>query len=611
MKKILAICMAALLLLAALPVSFALADGEIGIVGTVDKDSVCAGDTVTLTLSIKNNPGLVAWRVFVAYDTAALTEVSREAGDIFPADSLTFNKKGKAPANAMFADTIADADYEGDGSIAIFTFQVNEGYTGAVDFDVYVKTAADFYDLAWGSFTVACEDVSITAGHAYDNACDASCNNCGAVREVEAHPYEGNVTKPEDCGNDGVKTYTCPICGDSYEEPITATGNHTYANACDADCDVCGAKREAAAHVYDNGCDVDCNVCGATREIQHVYDSTCDADCNECGATRVVEHTYTYACDKVCAVCGVETNPNASHTIKHVAPVAPTCYENGNVEYWYCEICGYAWLDAECTQVTNLKAVVLPMAHKEATHVEAKAATCYENGNIEYWYCEACGQAWLDAECTLNTNLLAVILPMAHTNVKHVEAKAPTCYENGNLEYWFCEDCGQAWLDAECILNTNLLAVVLPAGHDVKHVEAIEPACHYNGCIEYWVCYECETWWADEALTQITNSKNVILPAVGGEVIHVEAKAPTATENGNIEHWYCENCEQFWQDEALTQLTNSKNVILGALGEEPTKPEEPKDPTDPMGENTTLVVFAGIIALIAAAAVVVFSKKKA
>ena len=252
MKKIIAICMAALLLLAALPVSFALADGEIGIVGTVDKTSVCAGDTVTLTLSIKNNPGLVAWRVYVAYDTAALTEVSREAGDVFPGGgSLTFNKLGKAPANAMFNDSIAEENYTGDGSIATFTFKVNEGYTGAVDFDVYVKTNADFYDLSWGSFTVACEDVSITAGHAYDNACDASCNNCGATREVEAHPYEGNVTKPEDCGNDGVKTYTCPICGDSYDEPIAATGNHTYANACDADCDVCGAKREAAAHVYD------------------------------------------------------------------------------------------------------------------------------------------------------------------------------------------------------------------------------------------------------------------------------------------------------------------------------------------------------------------------
>ena len=30
------------------------------------------------------------------------------------------------------------------------------------------------------------------------------------------------------------------------------------------------------------------------------------------------------------------------------------------------------------------------------------------------------------------------------------------------LEVWFCPDCGQAWLDAECTRNTNLKAVILP-----------------------------------------------------------------------------------------------------------------------------------------------------
>ena len=44
---------------------------------------------------------------------------------------------------------------------------------------------------------------------------------------------------------------------------------------------------------------------------------------------------------------------------------------------------------------------------------------------------------------------------------------------------------------------------------------------------------------------------------------------------------------------------------------EPTEtPDEPVD-TDPMGENMTLVIVAGIIALIAGAAVVLFAKKRA
>jgi Zn-finger nucleic acid-binding protein len=176
---------------------------------------------------------------------------------------------------------------------------------------------------------------------------------------------------------------------------------------------------------------------------------------------HVHEHSFTYSCDAHCAECG-EFVREASHNIAHIEAKAATCYENGNIEYWYCEACGQAWLDADCTRNTNLKAVVLPMAHAEATHVEAKAATCYENGNIEYWYCETCGQAWLDADCTRNTNLKAVVLPMAHAEATHVEAKAPTTTENGNIEYWYCEACGQAWLDADCTLNTNLKAVVLP-----------------------------------------------------------------------------------------------------------------------------------------------------
>ena len=106
------------------------------------------------------------------------------------------------------------------------------------------------------------------------------------------------------------------------------------------------------------------------------------------------------------------------------------------------------------------------MGHAPLTHVEAVDATCFENGNIEYWYCEACGYAWLDAEGVQSTNLKSVVLPMGHAPLTHVEAKDATCTENGNIEYWYCEVCGYAWLDAEGIQSTNLKSVVLPApGH--------------------------------------------------------------------------------------------------------------------------------------------------
>ncbi len=101
-------------------------------------------------------------------------------------------------------------------------------------------------------------------------------------------------------------------------------------------------------------------------------------------------------------------------------------------------------------------------------------------------------------------------------------------------------------------------------GHDLIHFDAVAPGCHYIGNVEYWFCKDCEGFWTDEACTQLTNSKSVILPEAGSEnVVHVPAKAATCKTEGNIEYWHCKDCEQFWQNKELTQLTNSKNVILG------------------------------------------------
>ncbi|MBQ8415160.1 MAG: hypothetical protein IJX58_07940, partial [Clostridia bacterium] len=254
----------------------------------------------------------------------------------------------------------------------------------------------------------------------------------------------------------------------------------------------------------------------------------------------------------VCQVCFEETNPNATHNIVHVEAKAATCFENGNIEYWYCEACGYAWADEALTQQTNMMSIVTPMAHAPATHVEANAATCYENGNIEYWYCEACGQAWLDEACTLNTNLMAVVLPMAHAPATHVEAKAATCYENGNIEYWYCEACGQAWLDEACTLNTNVKSVILPMAHaPATHVEAVAATCTENGNIEYWLCEACGQAWLDEACTLNTNVKSVILPALGH-----------ADENGDYK---CDACSTKMLPDDGTVLTIPQALAIAKL----------------------------------------------
>lgn len=188
------------------------------------------------------------------------------------------------------------------------------------------------YDNACDTDCNICGAERVTT-HVYDNACDAQCNICEATREVGKHQYVGTETKAPECGAAGEKTYTCTECGHSYTEPVDATGDHTYdnncdaecnnckqtrevgehiyTNACDDDCNECGAKRTPSEHVYDNACDANCNVCDEARvPAAHQYDNKCDAECNECGTTREVgEHVYSNACDKDCNECGAERTP--------------------------------------------------------------------------------------------------------------------------------------------------------------------------------------------------------------------------------------------------------------------------------------------------------------
>ncbi|MBR2320415.1 MAG: endonuclease [Clostridia bacterium] len=96
-----------------------------------------------------------------------------------------------------------------------------------------------------------------------------------------AHNYVGRVTTAATCGKDGVKTYTCSLCGDSYTEVIPATGAHTYDNACDADCNACGTARTPAKHIYTAACDTTCDVCGAVRTVTAGGETTITFDADK------------------------------------------------------------------------------------------------------------------------------------------------------------------------------------------------------------------------------------------------------------------------------------------------------------------------------------------
>ena len=197
------------------------------------------------------------------------------------------------------------------------------------------------------------------------------------------------------------KIYTITFAEPTDSITLTAA-NQVRANT------ITASRVVACAHEYDNACDVDCNLCYEIREVQH--------------------------------------------SVQHVTAVAATCAANGNIEYWYCDVCGMAWLNAECTMNTNLRAVITP-ATGEHTYFDACSAIC-----------EVCGYE----------------REVSH-NVIHVEAVAATCAANGNIEYWYCDVCGMAWLNAECTMNTNLRAVITPATGEHIYDDEYDADCNVCG----------------------------------------------------------------------------------------------------------------------------------
>ena len=98
---------------------------------------------------------------------------------------------------------------------------------------------------------------------------------------------------------------------------------------------------------------------------------TCSAgvNCTICGeeVKPALEHEYFYACDAHCMNCHELTNEEAAHTLTHVEAKAATCTEDGNIEYWACSDCGTAWDNAECTGMPyNRFTVIVPAGHADA-----------------------------------------------------------------------------------------------------------------------------------------------------------------------------------------------------------------------------------------------------
>ena len=225
----------------------------------------------------------------------------------------------------------------------------------------------------------------------------ASCN----------HKYVGNITKEATCEKDGVKTFTCRVCGDSYTEVIKALG-HKYTSkiAKEATCSAEGEK------IFT------CSVCGHSYsekipQLEHKWgketvgrEATCEAE-----GYKV----------KTCSLCGVDsytTIPKKEHSFgKETVGREATCSSEG-YKVKTCTVCG-----------TDSYTTIPKLSHKWEEKITTPA-TCTTDG-IKTITCKLCGDVKTE-----------IIKKLGHDYKKTVTA--PTCSEKGFTTYT-CSRCGDSY----------------------------------------------------------------------------------------------------------------------------------------------------------------------
>ena len=333
----------------------------------------------------------------------------------------------------------------------IFTPSSNVKYTfessGSLDTRVYV------YNSSWEQLGYNDDDgtdnnfkltISLTSGTKYYVKVRAYSSRTGSTSfkitaDTHTHSYTSTVTKAASCTVDGIRTYTCSGCSDSYTSVIAATGHSWNTASCSSPktCTKCGTTSgNVPGHTYTNSCDTTCNVCSATRSVSHSYNSaTCTSPktCSVCGITSgsALGHTYSSSCDSTCNRCNTIRSTNHSYT-EATCTTAATCKICGETSgsalgHIYSSAC-----EILCSRCKSLRDVTHTYA--PATCTEPK--TCMVCGGVTSG--EPLGHIYTNS-CDSTCNRCSATRTAAHS-YKTTTTKA-TLTTNGSVKT-VCTDCG-------------------------------------------------------------------------------------------------------------------------------------------------------------------------
>ena len=285
------------------------------------------------------------------------------------------------------------------------------------------------------------------------------CEYCGltyleTIPATGEHVWNaGEVTTAPTCVNEGVKTYTCIMCGSATKtESIPATDEHTW----DA-----GVETTAPTCVAEGVRTYTCTVCDATKteSIPATDEHTWDEGVETTAPTCTTAGVKTFTCT-VCSDTKTEEIPALDHdfSVEVTAEVPATCTTPGTTAVMKCSRC----------DETEGGETIPATGHTVTTWELVEKPTCSAEGK-EQGVCDVCGQTVEQA---------IPIDPVAHAFDNGVETPA-TCTVDGKVVY-------------TCTLCNATQEVAIPAtGHkpDAGKVTK-EPTCTVDG-VKTYTCTVC------------------------------------------------------------------------------------------------------------------------
>lgn len=524
--------------------------------GDVDKTVVAAGDTISVELVIKKNPGIDGLGLDITFsDNLKLTAITNAAGTIF----------SQAVADVAGKNYVWYSNGGNDNStgvVATLAFTVKEGASGDVtvsagprngDAGMITTWVEEDEDSVAVSYTITPCTITVAGGGENPNA-----------------PVTG-VTLDK----------TTLELTEGQEEQLTATVVPETATTRT----VKWTSNSEQVTVDENG------------KVKALYYTA--------GSTGKATITVTTDDGGHTAVCEV-TVQHGKLTYKPYE--AASCTKEGHQAYWFCDTCKHYYTDVNGApgEETTSASVIIPTSPHTLEPVAEKAATCTTGGNVAYWKCSVCGAMFEDANGDVPTDEESVKTPAnGHTwssewikdadnhwhectvcHVKKPDTEKPHSWvvvkKNPNAEGSYAE--GSPTHEVQCSV-CGALKNEAHEGDDITTAWKHDKVHHWNvyGCGTI-MNKESHTWDTGKVTKAATCTEKGVktytcskcgrtkteedIPAKGhAEVLKkTDAIPATCTTGGNDAYWTCPDCGTYFSDEGGKNVIEKDSWIKEKLG---------------------------------------------